>query len=234
MGAYMYIEGLSVVIPARNEAVSLEYVLRMIAEFCDSIYEVVVIVDSKDDSTLSVAEISSKFDFRVSFLVNQAGGIANAIKIGVGSAESDYILIAMADEMIPVITFDEFYSKLLNGADIVSATRYGRGGRRYGGNFFGKQFSRSANKIMSVVFRDTFSDFTTGMKAIRKSNSKVLLTNIDYGGWAPALRISINAIRNKLIMDEVSIISVDRILDGSSSFSLGPWIIQYLKAFFAK
>jgi dolichol-phosphate mannosyltransferase len=234
MGAYMYIEGLSVVIPARNEPISLDYVLRMIKVFSKYVTEVIVIVDSESDSTLEVRQQLINYGIPVSFVTNQLGGISNALKLGVNSSKCEYLLVAMADELVPVISFDEFYLKLNSGADIVSATRYSKGGIRYGGNKYGRLLSYTANKLMSMIFRDTFTDFTTGMKAFKKSQAPFLLSNIDYGGWAPALKISINAIRNDLVIEEVPIISVDRLLDGKSSFKLGMWATQYLKALVTK
>jgi len=230
----MYIEGLSVVIPARNEPISLDYVLKMTKVFSKYVTEVIVVVDSESDSTLEVRQQLINYGIPVIFVINELGGISNALKLGVKNSKSEYLLVAMADELVPVISFDEFYLKLNTGADIVSATRYSKGGIRYGGNKYGRILSYSANKLMSMIFRHTFTDFTTGMKAFRKSQASFLLFDIEYGGWAPALKISINAIRNDLTIEEVPIISVDRLLDGKSNFKLGMWTIQYLKALVTK
>ena len=50
-------------------------------------------------------------------------------------------------------------------------------------------------------------------------------------GWAVVSELAIKVQRAKMKLGEVPIISIDRLYGGTSSFSAGPWIKEYLKWF---
>ena len=66
----MSIDGLSVVIPARDEPESLDYVLRMMETFSKYTHEVIVIVDSKSDSTMEIKERLGSYKLPINFNAN--------------------------------------------------------------------------------------------------------------------------------------------------------------------
>lgn len=224
----------AILIPARNEANSLSKLIPILHLLSERINEIIVVVDSEEDSTLELRNHLDFLDRKLKFVVSGKSGIAEALKVGVANSQSEFILICMADEILPILEIDNFIAKLAKGAKLVSATRYRSGGRRYGGSLLGHFFSRVANWILFRVFCWGFSDATSGMKAFRKSDWGILSTNISYGGWAPALALARNAKKAGFELGEVPVISVDRVMGGKSSFRLWHWLRQYALAFFGK
>ena len=221
-------------IPARHEAESLSVLIPIIEVLSQRIIEIIVVVDNEKDSTL---ELQDNLDFlgtNLKFVISGKSGIASALNAGVENSKSNYILICMADEILPILEIDNFIEKLIAGAKLVSATRYRGGGKRYGGSSLGQFFSKLANWILFRVFSWGFSDATSGMKAFRKSDWDILSANISYGGWAPALAIARNAKKAGFKVDEVPVISVDRVVGGKSSFRFWHWIQQYISALIGK
>ena len=224
----------TVLIPARHEAESLSVLIPIIKVLNQRIIEIIVVVDNDKDSTLELQTSSDFLGTNLKFVVSGKSGIANALNAGVENSQSNYILICMADEILPILEIDKFIEKLIAGAKLVSATRYRSGGKRYGGSSLGQIFSKLANWILFRVFSWGFSDATSGMKAFRKSDWDILSANISYGGWAPALAIARNARKAGFKVDEVPVISVDRAIGGKSSFRFWHWIQQYISALLSK
>ncbi len=117
------------------------------------------------------------------------------------------------------------------GCDIVGCTRYSYGGRVYGGSFIERILSRMANKIFYSFGSRTFTDSTNGIKMLRISKFK----NMEFKakvGWSIGFELAIISQRENMRLGEVPMISINRFYGGKSSFSVGPWIIEYLKFFF--
>jgi glycosyltransferase involved in cell wall biosynthesis len=224
----------AILIPARNEVESLKRLIPLLVLSSQRIKEILIVVDSSDDTSLQLMSNPEMNGGNVKFVVSGKKGIAEALAAGVVSSKSEYILICMADEILPVLVIDSFIEKLVNGASLVSATRYRGGGRRYGGSLFGHIASRTANWMLFRVFFWGISDSTSGMKAFRKADWATLSKNISYGGWAPALALTRNARSASLKIEEVPVISVDRVIGGQSSFRFWYWVKQYGMALFGK
>lgn len=224
----------AILIPARNESESLRRLIPLIGLFSQRIKEIVVVVDTNEDSTLELKHNITLTEIDLKFIVSGKSGIAEALKAGVENTQTEFVLVCMADEILPLLVVDDFIELLINGAKLVSATRYQGGGRRYGGSLLGHVCSKIANLILFRLFSWGFSDATSGMKAFRKSDWDTLSDNISYGGWAPALALARNAKRAGFKTGEVPVISVDRVIGGRSSFRLWRWIQQYVLALFGK
>jgi dolichol-phosphate mannosyltransferase len=221
----------SVLIPAKNEALSLARLLPFFPVLSKRVEQIVIVVDQASDETLLLKDNIHLEGITIDFVVSGQPGIASALLKGVSQCSGEYIIICMADELIPLLKIDSFFDSLDNGAQFVSATRYKSGGRRYGGSKIGHLFSWTANKLIHKILRYDLSDSTTGMKAFRKTDWWALSSNISYGGWAPALAITKNAHRSGMALAEVPITSIDRLMGGTSSFRLGNWIKEYISAF---
>ena len=50
-------------------------------------------------------------------------------------------------------------------------------------------------------------------------------------GWAYAFELTIKVYIGNYKVDEFPLKSVDRLFGGSSTFKLGPWLIEYMKWF---
>ena len=226
------LEKASVIIPCRNEFRSLVFSVPFMSVACNSIGEVLIVADSSEDDSFKVREFFSFQNFDIKYLVNSEVGVFGAIKTGIDSARFDKCLVIPADELVPIIKIDEMVNCLTPTIRFVSATRNSCGGRRFGGNTFGKFFSNSGNLFLRFLYPATITDFTTGIKAFYKKDWAIISEDADGKGWSCALVFALNAIRNDLGVCQVPVTSVDRFAGGQSSFSLFGWMWSYLRVLF--
>jgi cellulose synthase/poly-beta-1,6-N-acetylglucosamine synthase-like glycosyltransferase len=99
-----YEKTISIVVPARNEEKNISTTLRQIIEqdYPDHLYEIIIIDDSSDDETISLAEKeilkhSKKPEIRLIKLADGKAGKKQAIEEGVKSSRGDFIIVTDAD-----------------------------------------------------------------------------------------------------------------------------------------
>jgi glycosyltransferase involved in cell wall biosynthesis len=112
----------SVVIPAKNEAENLPYVLPRIPTFVSE----VVLVDGKStDDTVAVAK-HLRPDIRI---VEQKGrGKGDALRLGFEAAKSDVIVMLDADGSMAPEEIPAYVGALVSGADYAKGSRFIHGG----------------------------------------------------------------------------------------------------------
>jgi dolichol-phosphate mannosyltransferase len=223
---------LSIIVPVRNEGLNIEIMLKMLDAALSIPHEILVIHDLIDDSTVPIVEKLSNTYPSIKCIHNTLGrGVKNAIITGVNNTKGDYILIFAADEVGPILAIDDMLALMDEGCDLVSCTRYAYGGRRLGGSFIGGIISRVANKLFYTFSLCTLTDATTGIKMFKKSLFKSITLESKPVGWAVLYELAIKAQLQNFKLGEVPIISIDRLYGGTSTFSLGPWFLEYLKWF---
>ena len=88
----------SVVVPAYNEGEGIVSVLDRLFESVRLPSEVLVVVDSADDTTVPVTEDYAQKEPRLRCLVSTYGrGPANAIRFGIDAATAPVVVVTMAD-----------------------------------------------------------------------------------------------------------------------------------------
>jgi glycosyltransferase involved in cell wall biosynthesis len=225
---------LSLVIPVRNETLNLKIMVKVLDAAVEVPHEVVVIYDSLEDESVAVLEELKIGHDNLLGVHNQLGkGVACAVRSGIAASKADYILIFAADELGPVLAIADMLAMMDEGCDMVSCTRYARGGMRLGGSWIGKLLSTLANRVLYMVSSTALSDCTTGVKMFRRSDADRLITDSSPIGWAFAFEMAILAQRMGLRLGEVPIVSVDRLFGGKSTFQLVSWVKAYLGHFLA-
>ena len=225
-------DGYTAIIPARNEDQSLKISVPFLVANSQLLGEILVVVDSVDDTSLMVIDAFKRLGIPVQFILNPKPGVFGAIQAGVARSKFECILVAAADEIYPLLKFDEFALALINGSDFVTGTRYSKGGKRYGGQTSGKVLSGIANFVLRKIYRNALSDFTTGYKGFKKNIWSVISVDADGPGWSSSLKFSLNTIKAGLTISEIPIISLDRCMGGQSSFNLHLWVLGYLRKIF--
>ena len=223
---------LSILIPARNEEMNIKIMLKVLHAIMEVPHEILVICDSPEDTTIPVVRNIQKDYTNIKLIYNNYGqGVINAVNAGIKASEGEYILIFAADEIGPVLAIDDMISLLDEGCDLVSCTRYAYGGRRLGGSLIGGILSRLANKLFYVLSGSMLTDATTGIKMFKKKVLDQIILESRPIGWAFIFELAIKVQSKKMKLGEVPIISIDRLYGGKSTFSLGPWIREYLRWF---
>jgi dolichol-phosphate mannosyltransferase len=223
---------LTILMPVRNEGINLRIMLKILRAVVDVSHEVLIVYDREDDDSGPVVEAMSGHYPNLRALHNTLGvGVLNALKAGVAASRGRNVLIFAADEVGPVLAIDDMLALIDQGCDFVSCTRYAHGGRRLGGSWIGGKLSRAANWMFCRLSGLKLTDATTGIKMFRREVFAQLDLQARPVGWAVTFEMAIKAQLAGLKLGEVPIVSIDRLYGGQSTFSVGPWVVEYLKWF---
>ncbi|MGP1674480.1 MAG: glycosyltransferase family 2 protein, partial [Candidatus Limnocylindrales bacterium] len=136
---------ISIVMPVFKEGEAVVPVIRALARDVRTAHEIVVVYDFDEDPTVPViARLAAELP-AVRGLRNDLGrGVLNAMKAGIAGSSGPYVLITMSDGSDEPHIVDSMVTLARDGADIVAASRYMRGGRQVGGPPVKRLMSRIA------------------------------------------------------------------------------------------
>lgn len=218
--------------PVRNEGINLRMMLKVINAVIEVPYEVLVIYDTPEDDSIPVATAMQKENPSIKPLHNTLGrGVINAVKSGVAAAKGEYTLILPADDMGAILGIGSMLKEIEKGYDIVSATRYAKGGKVVGGAFTSRLLSRVANKLFIIFAGSALTDSTVGIKIFRRETFEKIQFECRPVGWAFAFEMAIKAQLLGLKTSEAPIVSINRFYGGTSTFKLKAWILEYIRWF---
>src|SRR5437764_7400385 len=141
----------SVVVPTHNEGEQVVSVLDRLFESVRLPSEVLVVVDSPDDTTISPTEQYGQKEPRLRCLVNTYGrGPANAIRFGIDAAAAPVVVVTMADGCDDPRHIDELTRLVERGVVVAAASRYMPGGQQVGGASFKRLLSKSAGRQLHL------------------------------------------------------------------------------------
>lgn len=163
---------LSIVIPARNEAASIEttlWALRKTLTESQIDAEIVVVDDGSTDGTGATVEQVAKIDPRVRLLVNKTRhGYGYAVRRGLDAFLGDAVVISMADgsdDPMDVV----FYYQALQERDCAFGTRWSKGGKAVNYPLVKRLCNRLANRLIGLLFLTRYNDVTNGFKGFRRT-----------------------------------------------------------------
>ncbi|RLG60929.1 glycosyltransferase family 2 protein [Candidatus Geothermarchaeota archaeon] len=132
---------LSIIIPTYNEAENIpELMSRMKKALRGVKHEIIVVDDNSPDNT---AEIARRLGAKV-LVRPKKMGLTTAFLDGLKIATGDYVCLMDADLQHPPEILPKMLKEALNGADIVIASRYVKGGGIEGLNWLRRFISRIA------------------------------------------------------------------------------------------
>lgn len=218
----------SVVIPVYNEADAIKACLDRIFAATSLVSEVLVVYDDVDDSTRLPLERYAEHEQRVIPLLNTIGpGPANAIRSGFENANSDIVVVTMADGSDDASQIDQLVRLVERGVVIAAASRYMKGGQQLGAPrlkaFMSKAAGLSLWRLASVGTHDATSSF--------KAYDRRFVTSVGIespAGFAVALEMVAKARRRRLPVAEIATIWIER-TTGTSHFRLWKWLPDYLR-----
>ena len=163
----------SVVIPARNEAASLEKMVKRLdheltIEKID--HEILVVDDGSSDNTWQVLEQLSQEVSAVRPIKNeQQHGYGRAVVRGLDDFTGDAVVIMMADGSDDPRDAVRYWRLLEDGHECVFGSRFIRGGAVFGYPTVKWAVNRLANWFIKVLFRIQLNDTTNAFKAYRRN-----------------------------------------------------------------
>ena len=223
----------TIVIPVYNEGGNIRSTLSAIRRDVRSEYAVAIVYDRDDDTTLPEAAAWEKENgVRVRRIRNKYGrGALNAIRTGMEEADSEYVIVTMADLSDPPSVMNDMIEKAdREQADIVCASRYMPGGRQIGGPFLKGLLSRCAGLSLRSLADLPTHDPTNSFKLYRKS-FLTKMTIESTGGFELGLELVVKAWKQGYKVTEVPTEWHDRV-DGKSNFKLWKWLPHYLHWYF--
>jgi dolichol-phosphate mannosyltransferase len=205
----------SVVIPAYNEGDHIVPVLDRIFESVRIHCEVLVVVDSDDDTTVPTVTQYAEKEPRLRCVINTYGrGPANAIRYGIDTAAAPVAVVTMADGCDDPRQIDDLARLVDRGVAVAAASRYMPGGQQVGGP-------------LGLLARIGTRDATNSFKAY--STEFVRTVGIDSrAGFEIGIELTAKARRMRLPVAEVPTIWLDR-QAGVSNFKIAQWIPGYLR-----
>ena len=156
----------TVIVPAYNEAATIEQVLRRVAELqLDA--EILVVDDGSGDDT---AEIVGALESQIAGLRliiherNQGKGAA--VRTGINASRGEIVMIQDADLEYDPADIPKLLEPLNNGvADVVYGTRFRGGETQRAHLFWHYAGNRFLSLLTNILYNTTISDMEVGYKA---------------------------------------------------------------------
>ena len=156
-------DGVSVIIPARNEVKNLPVLLDSLPASVD---EVIVIDGNSTDETVTVAREHPRVS-RV--VVQRSKGKGAALSLGLRVASREYAVMIDADGSMSASEIDAFVAALDAGADVVRGSRYLPQGGSEDLTPFRSVGNRVLTGLANVLFDVKWTDLAYGYAAFRRS-----------------------------------------------------------------
>jgi dolichol-phosphate mannosyltransferase len=218
----------SIVVPAYNEDEDIVPVLDRLFEAVHLSCEVLVVVDTEQDTTIAVAEEYALKEPRLRCLVNTYGpGPANAIRFGIAAAAAPVAVVTMADGCDDPTQVDELVRLVERGVAVAAASRYMAGGQQVGGPAIKGTLSALAGRSLRLLAHVGTRDATNSFKAY--SRDFVREVGVDSrDGFEIGIELTAKARRMRRPVAEIPTIWLDR-QAGISNFKVARWIPSYLR-----
>jgi glycosyltransferase involved in cell wall biosynthesis len=218
---------LSVILPVYNEGEAVEPVLRNLSRLVQTPHELVVVWDFDEDRTASVVHRLATEIPGLRGMRNDLGrGVLNAMKAGIAGTEAPYVLISMADGSDDHAAVDRMVRLAKEGADVVVASRYMRGGHQIGGPPLKRLMSRVAGLTLHWFARVPTHDPTNNFKLYSRRYLDSI-TIESTAGFELALELTVKATLAGRRVSEIPTTWRDRTA-GQSNFKLRKWLPHYL------
>ncbi len=226
---------LDIVIPVYNEGDNIITALDLIAEKVIYPCRVIVVYDFDQDTTVPAVQgylNAKKNKQEVVLHKNSIGrGALNAIKSGLAFADSEFVVVTMADLSDPPEVINDMIDKAkAKKADVVCGSRYMKGGSQKGGPFLKRILSRLAGTSLWYITSLPTHDVTNSFKLYRRSFVQGLAIESN-GGFELGMEIVVKAWKWGYKVDEVPTSWQDRAA-GKSNFKLWKWLPSYLHWYF--
>ncbi|TDN88399.1 glycosyltransferase family 2 protein [Microbacterium sp. BK668] len=218
----------SIVVPAYNEGEAIRPFLQRVGETVTLPFELLVVVDTPEDTTIPVVAAVSADDARIRCVVNTYGrGPAHAIRFGFDVAAAPTVVVTMADGSDDPRQIDALTELVERGVVVAAGSRYMAGGQQIGGPRFKRLLSRVAGRSLHLFANIGTRDATNSFKAYNADFVRQV-TIQSRDGFEIGLELTAKARRARQPVAELPTIWLDR-TEGVSNFQLRKWIPKYLR-----
>lgn len=185
----------SVVIPAKNEARNIAWVLERLPIWID---EVVIVDGRSTDRTIEVA-LAIRPDLVV--VRDDEPGKGAALRAGIAAASGDFVVMLDADGSMDPQEIDAFVGLLCRGHDLVKGSRFLDGGGTADMSPLRSAGNRALLTLGNILFGVSHTDLCYGFAAFRRD--RVLSLELDAVGFEIETQLFLRATRQGLNVVEV-------------------------------
>lgn len=185
----------TVVIPARNEANNIAWVLERMPSFVD---EIVLVDGGSSDATVEVAR-----GVRPDIVVvgDNGRGKGDAMRVGAASATGSLVVMIDADGSMDPAELDRFVEPLARGYEFVKGSRFLPGGGTLDMTRLRMLGNAGLNAVANLLFRASWSDLCYGYCGFRRSALEDL--GLDADGFEIETQMVVRAAKAGLRTVEV-------------------------------
>ncbi len=185
----------SVIVPARNEAQNLQYVLPQLPELVD---EVVLVDGHSTDDTIEVAK---KLLPSVKIVHQTSKGKGGALREGIAACTGDIIVLMDADGSTHPEEIPLFVDALLQGHDFAKGSRFMKDGGSHDITVLRRIGNYALCQLVNVLFWTRFSDLCYGYNAFWKHCLETV--EIDCDGFEVETLINLRMHKAKFKIAEI-------------------------------
>lgn len=218
---------LTVVVPVYNEGANLRSWWEAARAHLPPDAAVRIVYDFEEDDTLPVAKALAAEGAPIQPLRNGARGVLAALLTGLRSVDQGPVLVSMADLSDDLAVVPAMLAAYRDGADVVVASRYMRGGRQIGGPWLKGQLSRWGGLSLKWLAGFPVSDATNSFRLYDAQIVKRLVLE-STGGFEVGFEITAKAWMTGARVVEVPCTWRDRVA-GKSRFDLRRWFPLYAR-----
>ena len=186
---------ITVVIPAKNEARNIGWVVERLPSFIDEL----VIVDGRStDRTVEVVQAL----WPDAVIVNdKRPGKGAALRAGFAAASGDYVVMLDADGSMDPLEIGHFIEALERGADLAKGSRFLTGGGTADMSYLREAGNRGLLILANLLFGASNTDLCYGFAAFRRAAIQGL--ELDADGFEIETQLFMRATRQGLQVVEV-------------------------------
>ena len=225
---------ISIVVPVYNEDENIYGCVNGLWNVLEhDSHEILICYDFDEDTTVAALGRMPDRPPSVRLVRNKLGpGPANAIRAGVADAKGDVVVVTMADLSDPPDVIPAMVDKVRRGgADVVSGSRYMRGGSQTGGPALKGFLARAAGLTLHFLAGVGTHDATNSFRAFSRRFLDAVEIESETG-FTIGLELTVKAHLRGDRVDEVPSSWSDRSA-GESRFRLAKWLPAYLRWFAA-
>lgn len=185
---------ISVVIPAKNEARNIGWVVGRLTSFVDEL----IIVDGR--STDRTVEVVRALRPDAVIVTDKRPGKGAALRAGFAAATGDYVVMLDADGSMDPLEIERFIERLDRGADLVKGSRFLPGGGTADISYLREAGNRGLLLVANLLFGVSNTDLCYGYAAFRRREIQAL--DLDADGFEIETQLFMRATRQGLVVVE--------------------------------
>lgn len=214
-----------IVIPVYNEGENIRAVLESLSDHVKKPIRVLIAYDDDSDNTLPEVQNFPKDRINVQCIQNKYSGVLGAIKTGFEFSDSPAVIMFPADDTFNAGILDRMFEDFENGADIVAASRFMKGGCMIGCPMAKAFIVRAAAFVLYHIGKLPTHDPSNGFRLFSR---RVLQTfPIESAeGFPYSIELLVKVHRKGWKITEVPSRWIER-TSGKSRFKLMKWLPQY-------